>query len=61
MVVAYGGIILALGMQRQVDDCEFEASLIYRVSSRTTKATQRNPVFKNKHHQSQMGYSGVYL
>jgi hypothetical protein len=27
---------------------EFEASLIYRVSSRTAKATQRNPVLKNK-------------
>jgi hypothetical protein len=27
---------------------EFEASLVYRVSSRTAKATQRNPVSKNK-------------
>jgi hypothetical protein len=27
---------------------EFEASLVYRVSSRTARATQRNPVFKNK-------------
>jgi hypothetical protein len=27
---------------------EFEAILIYRVSSRTAKATQRNPVLKNK-------------
>jgi hypothetical protein len=25
---------------------EFEASLVYRVSSRTAKATQRNPVLK---------------
>ena len=25
---------------------EFEASLVYRVSSRTAKATQRNPVAK---------------
>jgi hypothetical protein len=25
---------------------EFEASLVYRVSSRTAKATQRNPVWK---------------
>jgi hypothetical protein len=25
---------------------EFEASLVYRVSSRTTRATQRNPVSK---------------
>jgi hypothetical protein len=27
---------------------EFEASLVYRVSSRTVKATQRNPFLKNQ-------------
>jgi hypothetical protein len=27
---------------------EFEASLVYKVSSRTARATQRNPVSKNK-------------
>jgi hypothetical protein len=27
---------------------EFEASLVYKVSSRTAKATQRNPVSKKK-------------
>jgi hypothetical protein len=27
---------------------EFEASLVYRVSSRTARATQRNPVKTNK-------------
>jgi hypothetical protein len=27
---------------------EFEASLVYRVSSRTARATQRNPVLKTK-------------
>jgi hypothetical protein len=37
-----------LGWQRQVDLCEFEASLIYRVSSRAAKASQRNLVLKNK-------------
>jgi hypothetical protein len=26
--------------------CEFEVSLVYRVSSRTARATQRNPVSK---------------
>ena len=30
--------------QRQVDFCELEASLVYRVSSRTDNAAQRNPV-----------------
>jgi hypothetical protein len=27
---------------------EFKASLVYRMSSRTAKATQRNPVSKNQ-------------
>jgi hypothetical protein len=27
---------------------EFKASLVYRVSSRTARTTQRNPVSKNK-------------
>jgi len=40
--------IPALERQRQVDLYEFEASLVYRVSSRTTKATWRNPTLKNQ-------------
>ena len=36
-------MIPALRRQRQA-----EASLVYRVSSRTAKAIQRNPVLKNK-------------
>jgi hypothetical protein len=31
---------------------EFEASLVYRVSSRIARATQRNPVSKNKNKQT---------
>ena len=31
-----------------MDLCEFEASLVYRVSSRTAGATQRNPVLETK-------------
>jgi flagellar biosynthesis/type III secretory pathway protein FliH len=38
----------ALGRQRQVDLYEFEASLVYKVSSRTARVTQRNPVSKNQ-------------
>jgi len=30
--------------QKQSDRCEFEASLFYRMRSRTARATQRNPV-----------------
>jgi hypothetical protein len=36
-------LILALGKIS-----EFEASLVYRVSSRTARATQRNPASKNQ-------------
>ena len=32
-------LIPALRRQRQVDLCEFEASLVYRVSSRAVRAT----------------------
>jgi hypothetical protein len=39
-------VILVIGMQRQMDLCEFEASLVYIVSFRTTRAKQRNPVSK---------------
>jgi hypothetical protein len=31
---------------------EFEASLVYKVSSRTIRATQRNPVSKNQQKQN---------
>jgi hypothetical protein len=34
--------------QRQVELCTFEASLIYRTSSRIARATQRNPVLKKE-------------
>jgi hypothetical protein len=39
------------GRGRQIS--EFEASLVYRVSSRTARGIQRNPVSKNKHKQQQ--------
>jgi hypothetical protein len=38
----------ALERQRQPDLWEFEASLVYRVSTRTARATQRKPVKKKK-------------
>jgi hypothetical protein len=42
----YMPLIVALRRQRQVDLCEFEASLAYKVSSRMARATERNPVSK---------------
>jgi hypothetical protein len=44
-------LIPALGRQRQALSLrisEIEGSLVYKVSSRTARATQRNPVSKNK-------------
>jgi hypothetical protein len=40
----------AQGRGRQIS--EFEASLVYRVSSRTAMAIQRNPVSKNQNKQT---------
>ncbi|KAL6032635.1 hypothetical protein STEG23_033710, partial [Scotinomys teguina] len=34
--------------QKQMDLYEFQASLVYSLSSRTAKATQRNPGLKTK-------------
>jgi hypothetical protein len=39
-------LILEFGRQKQVDLCEFRASLAYRVNSRTARTTQRNSVLK---------------
>jgi hypothetical protein len=39
--------ILNLTTQKEEAGFEFEASLVYRVSSRAARATQRNPVSKN--------------
>jgi hypothetical protein len=40
---------------------EFEASLVYKVSSRTARATQRNPVSKKKKkNQQQQQQQKVY-
>jgi hypothetical protein len=45
-------LIPALGRQRQAIS-EFEASLVYRVSSRIARAARRNPVLKNKNKNKQ--------
>ena len=42
-------LIPALGRQRQADLSDFQASLVYKVSSKTARTvTQRNPVSRNK-------------
>jgi hypothetical protein len=45
------------GRGRQIS--EFEASLVYRASSRKARAIQRNPVSKNKQTNKQTNKKGV--
>jgi hypothetical protein len=43
---------------------EFKASLVYRVSSRTARVTQRNPVSKNKNNHNTVSHDqklGLFL
>jgi hypothetical protein len=42
--VVHTSLFPALQRQRQEDLCKFQASLVYRASSRAARATQRNPV-----------------
>jgi hypothetical protein len=46
--IGHTPLIPALWRQRQATLCEFEAGLLYRASSRTARAIQRNPVSRNK-------------
>jgi hypothetical protein len=41
--------------QRQVDFWVYKVSLVYKVSSRTARATQRNPVSKNQKKKKKVG------
>ena len=41
-------MVHAFNSSTQEDLCKLEASLVYRVSCRTARATERNPVSKNK-------------
>ena len=48
-------LISALRRQRQVDHSEFQASLVYRVSSRTVRTvTRRNSVSKNQNRKTNL-------
>jgi hypothetical protein len=44
-------LIPVLGKPRQANLCELKASLVYRVSFRKARNTQRNPVLKKKQNQ----------
>jgi hypothetical protein len=46
-----------LERQRQVDFCEFKASLVYRANFNTAQAAQRNFVSKNKQKSKLLKYS----
>jgi hypothetical protein len=47
----YRPLVLALWREKQEDLFEFEASLVYKVSSRTARATQRPSLEKLKPNQ----------
>jgi hypothetical protein len=47
------------GRGRQIS--EFEASLVYSLSSRTARATQRNPVSKNQNKRKKKGVKSQKL
>ena len=47
-MVAHNFLPQVLERQRQVELCEFKARLVYRVSSRTVRAAQGNPVSKKE-------------
>ena len=40
-------VVLTFNLETEAGRSEFEASLVYRVSSKTAKATQRNPASEN--------------
>ena len=48
-------LIPGLGRQRQEDLCEVKANLVYKVSSRTAKAIQRNPISKTRRGEQRRG------
>jgi hypothetical protein len=47
--------------QKQPDLCEFETSLVYRVSSGTARTTQRNPVSKTQNQPTKIMCVQVYM
>jgi len=54
-------LIAALRRQRQVDLHEFQASLVYRVSSRTARAIQGDPVSnKTKQQEPKPNHKPLY-
>ena len=51
----------ALGRQKQADLCDFEASLVYRVSSRIAKPTLRSPPRRPKNQTTTEGVTSMYF
>jgi hypothetical protein len=50
-----------LRRQRQTDLCEFEASLVSRVSSKTARASLRNPAFNKTEQKTNSNQNGPEL
>lgn len=55
----HGGALIsfipALGRHRQGHFCEFRANLVYKVISKTDRATQKNPVSKQHKNKTTKG------
>lgn len=49
-------MIPALSRQRQKELCELWANLVYRGNSRPVKATEKDPVLKQKNKQTKMAH-----
>lgn len=47
-------LVPTFSRQRQGELCEFKAGLFYKVSSRTTRAIQTNPVSKNNNNNKEV-------
>jgi hypothetical protein len=47
------------GRSRQIS--EFEVSLVYRVTSRTSRATQRNPISKNNNNNKNKNKKDLFI
>lgn len=52
-------MVYAQWKQGQKDHCELEASLVHKVSSRKSKATERNPIYEKPEFVVGVGAAGA--
>ena len=59
--VAHAFNPIILRKQRQAELCEFQAKVVYKASSRTARAAQRNPVSKQNNTTKKLKEGGCGL